>query len=71
MKTSAKASKKATAKKKGKRKAEVSPIQNKRMPNEGVAKMAQPPITYPAMAAAIQRIAQPVSFESLKRFYNI
>ncbi len=71
MKTFAKSSKKVKAKKKGKRKAGVSPSQNKRMPNEGVAKMAQPPITYPAMAAAVQRIAQPVSFESLKQFYNI
>lgn len=69
MKTSAKAIKKA--KKKGKRKAGVSPSQDKRMPNEGVAKMAQPSITYPDMAAAVQRIAQPVSFESLKQFYNI
>lgn len=71
MKTSAKASKKGKAKKKNKQKAGISPSQNKRMPNEGVAKMAQPSIAYPAMSAAVQRIAQPVSFESLKQFYNI
>lgn len=70
MKT-AKAKKKTTAKKKAKRKAGVSPSQDKRMPNEGIAKMAQQSITYPAMWAAVQRIAQPVSFESLKQFYNI
>ncbi len=71
MKTSANASKKAMAKKKAKRKAGVSPGQDKRMPNEGIAKMTHQQITYPAMWAAIQWIAQPVSFESLKRFYHL
>ena len=41
------------------------------MPNGGIIRIVKKRITYTSMWKAIQKIAHPVSFEELKRFYKL
>ena len=49
----------------------ASNLIDKRMPNASIIKKVQQRIDYSSMWKAIQKIAKPVSFESLKAFYKM
>ena len=71
MNTSSKSSKKNASEKNITTKAGAPIIQESRMPNESIIKVVNKRITYTSMWKAIQKIAHPISFESLKQFYKL
>ena len=66
MKTQSKSSNKTVKAKGG---SQGTPETNR--PNVGTTKIQKKKIDYSSMWEAIQKIAQPISFKSLKRFYNM
>lgn len=48
-----------------------SNLSDKRAPNASIIKKNQLSINYTSMWKAIQKIANPISFEALKQFYKI